>query len=231
MQSVLSITPDILISNILPKLDFESKLRSEGVCKLFLECLQSIKEYHEKKESYFSRKRYPHIGTVPDHIIDILGKRNIVCMPQFNVDEIGPYRKVEKEITNFLLRHDFVFCRGEDASNRQYVAVSYHLWDSQNEHPQPFHNDVLIYYEKSESTNPALKNPHDHDMRKKFWKCNFNVDLKQLLEDGVTFPYGDSGSSFTLGSNKQNLRRISIISSLFYEVKIYWDWVCMNIHH
>jgi len=222
---------DILSSKILPPLDFESKLRCEVVCKLLHRCLYDIEEYQAKKEEYFAHKIYPLIDTFPDNLINIFGKRKIVCMPKFGVDFVGSYPEVREEITNFLLRYDYLFCRGEDSSGRQYVAVSYHLWDSEKERPKPYHNDALICYEEKEYYNPTLKNPDDYDKRKNFWNA-VNIDLKQLLEKGVTSgPYGDFGSSYTLGSNKKNLQRISDISALFYEMEILWNCASMNIRH
>lgn len=233
MNIMFSGMPNELTTIILYSLDFESKSRCEAVCKLWHQCLYDINDYQEKKEEYFAHKIYPLLDTFPDNLINIFGKRKIVCMPKFDVDFVGSYPEVREEITNFLLRHDYLFCRGEDSSGRQYVAVSYHLWDSEKELPKSFHNDALIYYEKEEYSNPALKNSDHYKDRKYFWDASKeNIDLLQLLEKGTTSgPYGDFGSPFTLGSNKKNLQRISNISALFYEMEILWDCVCMNIRH
>lgn len=227
---IISGFPKEISSSILHSLDFESKVRCEAVCKQWHAYLFDVENYQIEKENYFSKKIFPLIEVFPDKLLQIFGRREIVSMPIHNVQRIGKYPEVRERVINFLLRHDFLLCRGEDSSGRQYVAVSYHLWDAENkEDPKPFHNDALIYYEDSYRFKSISS--RNYEMRKEHWKCSVKrIDLKQLLEEGETQgPYGTCGSPFTLGSNKKQFQNISNTAALFYEINLVWDYISTNV--
>lgn len=177
------------------------------------------------------KELYPFIDIVPDVLIEVFGKHKIVYMPIFNVNFVGDYQEVNHEITNFLLRYDYLYCRGEDSYGRQYIAISYHLWDSNKDVPKSFHNRSLIFFEQEEYYNPTLNDPTLYNKRKDFWGVSDkHIDVKELLDKGVTSgSYGPYGSTFTLGSNKNNLKNINDTSAFLYEIELVWDYCCINI--
>lgn len=219
--------PKELTLKILFSLDFESKANSEAVCKLWNQSLHQIEEYQNKKEEYFVHKLFPAITTFPDGLVDIFGKKGIFCLPVYDVDRTLFSVEFEKEVTNFMLRKDSNFCRGEDREGRQYVAIAYNIWASSKE-PKAHHNCAIICSEDEYAVKKYPDRP-----RKNFWEIDSYArigcfsQIKELIEKGsLEHPLGSFASALTLGSNKKDREPAA---ALLYEAEIVYDYVALNI--